>query len=291
MKNIPLPKKFAVEEITKGKKAQITIEPCFPGYGLTLANSLRRVLLSSLPGGAVTAVKIKGVKHEFSGLENVSEDVLEIILNLKKLRFRVYTDEPVVLKVKVKGEKKITAQHIENSVDAEVINKDQIIATLNDDNSEVDMDLTVAKGIGYVTVEEQSKGKGEIGLILVDSIFTPVVNVGFNIEVTRVGQKTDYDKIVMTVETDGTITPEDAVKKAGEILTNQFNWIMEGGQRDLPEIDIEAPVILSEKEELPVIEAEESAVIEDSATVEAEAEDVPVEPVKKRGRPKKSDNI
>ena len=289
MKQIPLPKKFIVEDIVKGKKAKLTIEPCFPGYGLTLGNALRRVMLSSLAGGAVTAVKIKGVKHEFSGLQNVSEDVLEIILNLKKIRFKVYSDEPVTLKLKVKGEKKVTAGDIENSVDAEVINKDLVIVTLNDDSSDLDMDLTVAKGIGYVPVEEQSKGKGEIGLILVDSIFTPVINVGLSVEATRVGQKTDYDKLILDIETDGTINPEDAVKKAAEILNNQFSWIMEGGERDVVAVELEAPVIVEEKisaEEPGMIIAEPEAEDTEDETGDDEAG---TEKTKKRGRPKKSE--
>jgi DNA-directed RNA polymerase subunit alpha len=131
MKHISLPKKFIVEEEEKGKKGKVIIEPCFPGYGMTLGNALRRVLLSSLPGGAVTAAKIEGVQHEFSTIDNVSEDIVEVMLNLKQLRVKVHIDEPVVLKISKKGEGKVTAGDIETSSDAEIINKDQIIATLN----------------------------------------------------------------------------------------------------------------------------------------------------------------
>ena len=283
MKNISLPKKFTVEEIAKGTKAKVIIEPCFPGYGLTLGNSLRRVLLSSLPGGAVTAAKIKGVQHEFSSLENVSDDVLEIILNLKKLRIKVYSDEPVVLKLKAKGEKKVTGADIETSADAEVINKNLVITTLNDKDAGLEMDLTVAKGIGYVPTEEQGKGKGEIGTILVDSIFTPVLNVGLDMEATRVGQRTDYDKLILTIETDGTISPEDAVKKASEILVGQFSWVMEGGITEIEEIDIEAPVISNLPEEMQISSVEPIATAEETIE-EIEAEDKP----KRRGRPKKN---
>jgi len=285
MKHIPLPKKFIVEESVPGKSAQIVIEPCFPGYGLTLGNALRRIILSSLPGGAVTAVKIKGVKHEFSAMENVPEDVLEIILNLKTLRFKVYSDEPVTLQLKAEGKKKVTGADIQQSVDAEVVNKDAVITSLSAENAEIEMELTVAKGIGYVPVEDQNKGKGEIGTILTDSIFTPVINVGLEVEATRVGQRTDYDKLILTVETDGTISPEDAVKKAAEILTNQFSWIMEGGTREIEEIDIEAPIIL------PEVAAEEKVeeVLEENAEVaEGAGEESTEEPKpKKRGRPKK----
>jgi len=285
MKTISLPKKFIVEDKVKGKSAQVIIEPCFPGYGLTLGNALRRALLSSLPGGAVTAVKIKGVKHEFSSLDNVADDVLEIVLNLKKIRVKVFTDEPVNLKLSVQKLGPVTAGDIEPSSDVEIVNRDLVITKLTDDRKELDMDITVAKGIGYVTVEEQGQNKGEIGLILVDSIFTPVLNVGLSIEATRVGQKTDYDKIILEIETDGTISPEEAVKKAAEILTNQFSWIMEGGSQELEEVDIEAPIILPEKEVEETAVASESVepVLAEETAVEAVVEDKP----KKRGRPRK----
>lgn len=286
LKHIPLPKKFVSEEIEAGKRAKVIIEPCFPGYGLTLGNALRRTILSSLPGGSITAVKIKGVKHEFSSLENVPEDMLEVILNLKTLRFKVYSEEPVILHLKATGKKKVTGADIENSIDAEVVNTDAVIATLTDDNASMEMELTVAKGIGYVPVEEQERDKGELGVIATDSIFTPVINVGLSIEATRVGKKTDYDKLILDIETDGTISPADAVKKAAEILTNQFTWIMEGGARDIEEVNIEEPVVLPEE----VIEekAEEEAVA--AETIEEEAEEIlegEVAAPKRRGRPKK----
>ncbi|MFA5029491.1 MAG: DNA-directed RNA polymerase subunit alpha [Patescibacteria group bacterium] len=288
MKYISLPKKFIVEEEARGTKAKIIIEPCYPGYGLTLGNALRRVMLSSLPGGAVTAVKIKGVGHEFSAIKNVSEDVVDIILNLKQLRIKVYADEPVTLQLKARGEKKVTGADIEPSSDAEVINKDCFIASLNDKDGELEMELTVAKGVGYVPTEEQvkSKGKGEIGLILVDSIFTPVLNVRLNIEATRVGQRVDYDKIVLEIETDGTISPEEALQKAAEILANQFSWLMEGGRQELVEVDLEAPVALPENKEAELLKEVASSDGLDESQVAAETEVVEDKP-KKRGRPKK----
>ncbi len=285
MKYISLPKKFIVEETEAGKKAKVIIEPCFPGYGTTLGNSLRRAMLSSLPGGAITAVKIKGVQHEFTTIKNVTEDVLELILNLKQIRVKVFSDEPVILKLSAKGKKTVTAGDIESSADAEIINKDCVIATLNDKEASLEMEFTVAKGIGYVPTEDQGKGKGEIGLILVDSIFTPVLNVGMEVSATRVGQKTDYDKITLDIETDGTISPEDAVKKAAEILTNQFSWIMEGGMKEMDEIDIEAPVILPEGSVTP----EEINEVLENSEVEKEEEDAEEIKTKKRGRPKKNE--
>lgn len=286
MKHIPLPKKFTVEESIAGKKAKVVIEPCFPGYGLTLGNALRRAMLSSLPGGAITSAKIKGVKHEFSTIENVPDDVLEIVLNLKTLRFKVYSDEPVTLHLKASGKGEVTGADIENSVDAEVVNKEAVITTLTDDKANLEMELNVSKGIGYVTAEEQLSGKGEIGHILLDSIFTPVINVGLSVEATRVGQKTDYDRLVLDVETDGTISPEDAVKKASEILNNQFTWIMEGGSREVEEVNIEEPVAVPERAE------EDNSEVVSSSTEETEnesAEEEGEEKPKKRGRPKKSE--
>ncbi len=285
MKHIPLPKKFTVEESVKGKKAKVVIEPCFSGYGLTLGNALRRVLLSSLPGGAVNAVKIKGVQHEFSSIDNVSEDVVDIILNLKQLRVKVYGNESVSLKLKVKGEKKITAGDFELSSDAEIINKDLIIATQNDKDAEFEMEIVVSKGVGYVPTEDRVKTeKAEIGFILVDSIFTPVVAVGLEVEAARVGQKTDFDRIVLDVETDGTITPEEAVQKSAEILVNQFTWIMDGGMKEIEEVELEAPV----KKSIVEIEAEEVEEKVEEATETEEVEATPEKP-KRRGRPKKGE--
>lgn len=298
MQHISLPKKFIVEETEKGKKSRVIIEPCFPGYGLTLGNALRRVLLSSLPGGAITAVKIKGAPHEFTTLPHISEDLVEVILNLKKLRIKVHTDEPLTLKIKVKGEKKVTGADIEPSAEAEIINRDLLIATLNNPAAELEMDLTVAKGIGYVPVEEQDKSNGEIGLIFVDSIFTPVVNVGLSVEPTRVGRRTDYDRLILDIETDGTINAEQAVQKAAEILTNQFNWLMEGGRVELSPIDVEKPVVLPEKPDLKEVLSEEKPLTEEgmiesvsseASLPEKEKEDEIEQPKKKRGRPKKSE--
>lgn len=259
MKHISLPKKFTVNETEKGKKAEVIIEPCYPGYGLTLGNALRRVLLSSLPGGAVTAVKIEGADHEFSAISGVTEDVVDIILNLKQLNFKIHSDEPIKLKLSAKGEKKVTASDIEANSDVEVLNKNFQIATLNDKDAKLNIELTVAKGIGYVPSEEQEASEKQIGLIAVDSIFSPVLNVGLKTEETRVGKRTDYDKIILNIETDGTITPEEAVQKASEILANQFNWLIKGGREEIEQVDIEAPVIVpAETEEIKSEETKEA---------------------------------
>jgi len=208
-------------------KAVFEIGPVMPGYGATIANPLRRVLLSSLEGSAITSVKIKGVDHEFSSMPGVLEDVIEIILNIKKIRCKLHGDGPVKLTLNVKGEREITAKDIQTTSDIEVINLDQHIATITDKKTEFSMEIDVEKGIGYVPVEQRQKEKLAIGVIAVDAIFTPVKLVNFKIEDVRVGQRIDFNKITMEVETDGSLEPEAALKKASEILIDQFRVVSE----------------------------------------------------------------
>jgi DNA-directed RNA polymerase subunit alpha len=224
MIKVSTPKKPNYIEI-KENMAKIEIDGCYPGYGTTLGNAIRRTLLSSLPGAAVTSVKIKGVSHEFSTLPGVLEDVIQIILNLKKVRFRVHKDEPIKLTLKEKGAKKITAAQIQCPSDAEVINKDMPIAEITDKKSELEMEIEVQRGLGYVPVEQQEREKKEIGLIAIDAIFTPVRRVNYTVENTRVGKRTDYDKITLEIETDGTISPKDAFEKAMKIIIEQFEAV------------------------------------------------------------------
>jgi len=204
---------------------KIEIDGCYPGYGTTLGNSLRRVLLSSLSGAAVTSIKIKGVSHEFSTVPGVLEDVIQIILNLKKVRFVSHSDEPVKLTLKEKGAKEVTAAQIQCPADVEVINKDFVIANITDKKSELEMEIEVQQGLGYVPVEQQDREKKEIGLIAIDAVFTPVRRVNYNVENTRVGKRTDYDKITLEVETDGSISPEEAFQKAVLTVVDQFEAI------------------------------------------------------------------
>jgi DNA-directed RNA polymerase subunit alpha len=220
---IQLPELKPVRE--DGNKATFVVEPLHSGYGMTLGNSLRRVILSSLGGAAVTAVKIDSVAHEFSTIEGVKEDVVEIILNLKKLRFRVFSDEPqfLVLTASKKGE--ITAADIKTTADVEIVNPDQIIATLDKDKTKLGMEIKVEKGRGYVPVENRESEKLEVGMIAVDALYSPVVRVRYNVENTRVGQMTDLDRLVMEIETDGTITPHEAIGQAAEILVEHFRVV------------------------------------------------------------------
>jgi DNA-directed RNA polymerase subunit alpha len=227
-------------------------------------------MLSSLPGAAVTAVKIKGASHEFSAIPGVQEDVLELILNLKSLRLRLFTDEPVRLVIKVKGEKKVTAADIEGNADVEVVNKDLHIATLTDKKAEFEMEIFANRGRGYVTVEERSKEKPELGMIAIDAVYSPIREVGYKVENTRVGQITNFDKLVMNIETDGTITPKDAVDQTVKIILDHFNLIKSFSS------PMDAEVAATE--EMPAEEASEAVVEESAAPTEeasAEGEDAP----------------
>lgn len=198
------------------------VDGLYSGYGLTLGNALRRVLLSSLPGAAITQFKVKGVNHEFSTLEGVKEDVVEIGLNLKKVRFRIHTDEPQVLTLKVRGEKKVTAADIETNSQVDLIMPDAHIATLTSKGAELDMEITVEKGLGYLPVEARKNEKLSIGVIALDALFSPVTKVNFTVENMRVGERADYNRLRLLVETDSSITPSAALRKASNILQDHF---------------------------------------------------------------------
>jgi DNA-directed RNA polymerase subunit alpha len=267
MEELLLPSKIQIIPGEDERKATLVVEPCYYGFGMTVGNALRRVLLSSLPGAAVTAVKIEGAPHEFSTLTGVKEDALEIMLNLKSLRMRLFTDEVVRLKLSVKGEREVTAADIEATSDVEIVNTDHHLATLTEKGAVLDMEIFVKRGRGYVPVEEQEKEKGEIGLIAVDAMFSPVKEVGFRVEDTRVGQITNYDKLVMDVETDGTITPEDAIDQSISILLDHFNLLMSRGA--MPADDSEEVAPISEDEEV-ASEAEEPVEAEEAPEEEEE---------------------
>lgn len=240
MENIPLPKNIEYKEI-KENKTQIIIGPLFPGYGITIANSLRRVLLSSLTGAAITKVKIKGASHEFSSLDYLKEDVVELMLNIKKIRLKVYSDEPIKLKLKVKGEKIVRAGDIDQNAQIEIANPDLILGHLTDKKGELEIEFTAENGQGYVTVEnkiDQALGSNEMSI---DSFYSPIVNVSFNIEDVRVGKRTDYEKLKMKVQTDGTIDPKEAISRATKILLDHFSLIYEE-EKPVPLIKKEKPV-------------------------------------------------
>ena len=248
MQNIALPSKPKYTEIKKNH-GKFEIGGCYPGYGSTLGNALRRVLLSSLPGAAIRSVKIKGVSHEFSTIPGVMEDVVQVILNLKQVRFRSHSDEAVTVTLKAKGEGVVTGKDIKCSSSVEVVNPDQVIATLSDKKAELEMDIVVDRGLGYVAVETREDEEREIGEIAVDAIYTPVKRVNYEVENMRVGKRTDYDKITLEVVTDGSIAPEEAFKQSVQILVGQFSVLLE-----------EEVTEMETKEETPVEEVKPKKV-------------------------------
>ncbi len=271
MQTIPLPTKIEINESKENKnKADIIIEPCYPGYGITLGNALRRVLLSSLSGAAIIATRIKGATHEFSTLPCIKEDVLEIILNLKLVRIKSdnHIQEPIVLNLKAKGKKIVKAKDIEVVAGLKITNPDLKIATLTDEKAILDMKLWIGEGKGYSTSEELKKNDFEVGVIVCDAIFTPIVKISLNVENIRVGERTDYDKLILGIETDGTVSPKEALDKSANILVRQFSFI--AGEKELSPIEIETG-----KAEVPEIKEE------------VEKEEKKKEK-KTRGRPKKT---
>ena len=201
------------------------VEGLYSGYGLTVGNALRRVLLSSLPGAAITQFKIKGVGHEFTTVPNVVEDAVEIGLNLKKIRFRLHSDEPQTLTLKVKGEKEVSADDFGRNAMVDVVTPDIHIATLTAKAAELEIEIRVEKGLGYVPVEARKFEKLPIGTVALDAFFSPVVRVNFVVENMRVGDRTDYNRLKIEIKTDGTITPSRAIHKASDILRDHFDRI------------------------------------------------------------------
>lgn len=225
MENIPLPSKIEIQPGEEKNSAVITIEPCFPGYGTTLGNALRRILLSSLPGAAVISFKVEGASHEFSSLNYVKEDLVELSLNLKQLRCKVYSEQPVRLELKVKGEKEVTAKDIKTTSDVEIVNPDLHIATLTDKKAGLNMEIIVSQGRGYKTAESRESEELEVDMIATDALFSPIQKIGFWVENIRVGQMTNWDKLIIKIETDGTINPGLALSEAAKCLIDNFTFI------------------------------------------------------------------
>ncbi|MBB6284313.1 MULTISPECIES: DNA-directed RNA polymerase subunit alpha [Geobacillus] len=222
MIEIEKPKIETVELSEDAKYGKFVVEPLERGYGTTLGNSLRRILLSSLPGAAVTSVQIDGVLHEFSTIEGVVEDVTAIILNVKKLALKIYSDEEKTLEIDVQGEGVVTAADITHDSDVEILNPDLHIATLAE-GGRLRMRMTARRGRGYVPAEANKREDQPIGVIPIDSIYTPVSRVSYQVENTRVGQVTDYDKLTIDVWTDGSIGPKEAISLGAKILTEHLN--------------------------------------------------------------------
>ncbi|MBI4598878.1 DNA-directed RNA polymerase subunit alpha [Candidatus Uhrbacteria bacterium] len=229
MEHILLPSHISFEPGEQPHTAVLKVEPCYYGYGTTLGNALRRVLLSSLPGAAVTAVKLKGATHEFQTVTNVKEDVLEIILNLKGLRIKMHTDEPVKLHLRTRGQKTVTAADFEPNADVEIVNPDLVVATLTDAKADFELEALIERGRGYSATEERKREIQEIGMIAIDALFSPVRNVGYRVENTRVGDITNYDRLVVNIETDGTVDPQAAVEQSARILIDHFSLLLPQG--------------------------------------------------------------
>jgi DNA-directed RNA polymerase subunit alpha len=222
---LPLPPK-----VTQKKKNQaiFEVEGLYPGYGVTIGNALRRVLLSSLQGASVTEVKIKGAPHEFSTIPGVLEDTIMILLNIKNLRFKIFEGESQRIELKSKGEGEVKGSDFKVPSQMKLVNPDIHIATITDKKTELNIEILVEKGVGYVPKDQMKTKKGEIGNIAVDAIFTPIRNVNFQVENMRVGDRTDFDRLNLEIETDGTITPEESFFEACDILIKHFNIIFEG---------------------------------------------------------------
>ena len=209
----------------EGKSGTYEIDGLHPGYGYTLGNSLRRIILSSLPGAAITQVKIDGVKHEFSTLEGVKEDVVTLLLHLRRVRVRLTTDEPQVLTLKVKGPKTVTAADIEVPGQVEILNRDQYIAEMSGKSS-LDVEITVERGLGYLPKEAVQKDRVDIGIIPLDATFSPIRRVNYEVENMRVGDRTDYNRLRVFIETDGTLTAREALERSIEVMIHQLRAIV-----------------------------------------------------------------
>ncbi len=227
MEKLLLPSSVTFEQGTHANRGQLIVTPLFHGYGTTVGNAIRRVLLSSLPGAAVTAMKVKGIPHEFTAIPGVKEDGVEILLNVKQIRLKVFSTEPVKLRLVVKKSGVITAGDIESSSDSEVMNKDLVLFTATDVKNPIDIEFTAEQGRGYVSVAEREGRNVELGTVAVDAIYTPVLDVGYTVEFTRVGDITNFEKLIVDIETDGTITPKDAGMEATKLLIEHFNLIVE----------------------------------------------------------------
>lgn len=236
MEHILLPTSIQFLDGKTPNVGKVVVTPCQQGYGTTLGNALRRVLLSSLPGAAIDSVKIDGVNHEFSAVEGVQEDMIEIILNLKQVAVKSYSDEPVLLTLKKKGIGPVTAGDFEKNSSVEIMNPDLKLFTITSASKPVEMEVTVVKGLGYVAAHEKEKKNLDLGTIVIDSLFTPIRDVGYSVELTRLGDVTDFEELTLTIETDGTMTPKEALFQSTRILMDHFALVLEASNEDREEI-------------------------------------------------------
>ncbi len=248
---LPSKPKIVSEKETSGI---YEIDGLYPGYGHTLGNSLRRIILSSLPGVAITEVKIEGVSHEFSTISGLRDDVITLILNLKKVRIKMNSEEPQTLKLSVKGIREVTAKDIDAPGQVEILNPEQHIAQITDKNTSLNIEMKVERGLGYVSKEVLQKDKVDIGTIALDASFTPIRRVNYEVENMRVGDRTDFNRLRVFIETDGTVTPEEALSKSIEIMINQLKSIV-GFKEE--ELEVSKPELAEDKKDKkPSLDAE-----------------------------------
>ncbi len=251
MEKIALPKKIEFKNNGSANEELVIIEPLFPGYGNTIGNSLRRVLLSSLSGSAVIGAKIKGAKHEFMALTGIKEDVVDIILNLKQLRLKILNDSDDIIKLELntQGKKQVTAKDIKKNSQVQIINEDLVLATITDSTGNLAMEIYVTNGRGYVLAEKNKKEIKEVDYIDIDSIFSPVVGVSYKVENVRVGKMTNWDKLILDIKTDGSISVKEAFESSVKILIEQFNSLI-GITESSSTSDESEEVIVEEVEEV-----------------------------------------
>jgi len=288
MKNIALPKKIDFKDGKKLNEGIVTIEPCHPGYGMTLGNSLRRVLLSSLPGAAVVGVKIAGVEHEFTTLPHIKEDILEIILNLKQLKLKVFSDEEVKLELDVAGKREVKAGDITKNSDVEIANPDLVLANITDMAGSLKVEIYVNFDIGYRPVENIEKEKNMVGYTEVDAIYSPILSTGIKVENVRVGKMTNWDKLILNIVTDGTIDYKEAFEQSTRILIEQFSALIDEKEEEAGEPaekeDDNSSDEVKEKDQPVEIKDQDN----DKETKSSEKADKESVQKKKRGRPRKN---
>jgi DNA-directed RNA polymerase subunit alpha len=256
----------------EGDKGVFAFDPLPKGFGATLGNSLRRVLLTSTEGAAVTQVKIEGANHQFTTLEGITEDVVDLTLNFKKLRFKLHSENPVIVTIEKKGKGAVTAADIQTSSDVEVMNKKQHIATISNAKTTFKAELVVEPGVGYSPMEERERKNAKIGVIVLDALFSPVERATYEIEPTRFGERTDMDKLVVSVETDGSIAPIDTIKKAAKLLA-EYYAVIAGGEITTPE----------EEESLAAAEPKKGSQMENVSVDELPLQTRTINALKKHG--------
>lgn len=236
MNSIPIAQKKEFKAETSAYQGKFIIEPLYPGFGLTIGNALRRILLSSLEGVAITFIRLKGAEHEFSTVPGVKEDLVEIGLNLKQVRFEVDGDfeEPIKMELIVKGERQVKAGDFKKSAGVKIANPDLFIATLTDKQAEFSLEIWLEKGRGYLPTEAMDTKEKEVGMIALDAFFSPIKRVAIDTENVRVGDMTNWDRLILSMETDGSIMPEEALSKATQILVEQFSFLL--NKKDIKEV-------------------------------------------------------